>query len=332
MDTIECVHYLGSSNGRQGRPKRKEEVCELTPYIEIKKDHMNRYIVQGYNHIGHDNEPRMDLYVAYFQHHVLPHVDKNANVCGYYNIELHDSYTYLKRSDLYDIDGLLTFTKYKSDRGPVLIPDPYMVCNWGNSLDAVMDPYTWETKSSNACFYGTTTGSRNPAENHRIRFCLDVANPDNGAQNVVHSKITNIAQMTIKDINTAIGHNKFAKVYSTKKVPIEDQMANKFLISLDGNTCRFDVWNYKTNSVTLKAKSKEMLWYYPMMRSMEHFIDFKQTDIKELCDIIKYHTLNKDLCTRISANSQQLSKDMFTPVVPMHYTVALFESMACNRP
>lgn len=324
MEPDEVVKCLGYSNGRFARPLREEEVCHAMPYFEIKKNYLNRLCIECHNYKGHDNEPRMETYRDYFQSYVLPNVC-TSDICGFYNIELHDSYTYLKK-DEYCIDGLLTFSKFKLQRGPVLIPDPYMVHNWGNQLSYIRDTYTWETKTDTACFYGTTTGDICPDRNKRIGFCFYTSGiPE------FECKITKVAQIPEADVIQSVGKEVWKKIYHPEPIHPNEQMKHKFLINIDGNTCRFDVWNYLTNSLTLKSKSNEMLWYYPLLLQNEHFIQFDHLDIKGLQSNIQYLLANPQQCKRIVENSQQFAKTYMKPIMHLQYSVALFESFAENK-
>jgi hypothetical protein len=237
-----------------------------------------------------------------------------------------------KETDVsYDIDGLLTFSKYKQDRGPVLLPDPYMVCNWGGALHTINDPYRWNQKTTSACFYGTTTGRRDPAKNERLNFC-HLCHKSNLHSDFLNCKITKIAQMHPNDIIQYFdGQDNFMKIYQQTPVSYTQQMKHKFLISMDGNTCRYDVWNYKTNSVTLKSRSQEMLWYYPFMRAGEHFIEFDPSDITGLGSIVKKYGDDEPTCQRISGTANAFIHQYSQPIAHMQYTVSLFESMADNR-
>jgi len=288
---------------------------------------MNRLVVECHNYQGHDNEPRMELYRNYFQSYVLPNVCTD-DVCGFYNIELHDSYTYLEKKDEseYSTNGLLTFSKFKPHRGPTLIPDPYMVVNWGNQLSHIRDTYSWETKSDTACFYGTTTGNRCPERNKRISFCFY----SNGIPEL-ECKLTKVAQIPEPEIVYSVGEEMWKKMYHPTPVHPNEQMKHKFMICLDGNTCRFDVWNYLTNSLTLKAKSNEMLWYYPLLQPNEHFIQFHHMDIEGLRSCIKYLLSNPQQCKRIVENAQHFAKTYMTPIMHLQYSVAMFEAIADNK-
>ena len=203
-----------------------------------------------------------------------------------------------------------------------------MVCDWGGALQRVNDPYTLTQKNTSGCFYGTTTGNRDPSKNERIQFCKRSLE----YQPTLHCKLTKVAQMTPQDIISHMGNgNEFMKIYQQSPVSYADQCKHKFLISLDGNTCRYDVWNYKTNSVTLKSRSHEMLWYYPFMRDNEHFIEFDQQDMNGLCTLINTYGHDEATCQRIAANANSFIQEYCKPIVHMQYTVALFESMACNK-
>lgn len=325
MDYSEAIAHQAMVNARGGRPMREEEVCKEMPYIQIYQDTLGKLQVMSYNYENHDNAPRMQLYETYLNNNILPNVT-TSDVCGWYNIELHDSYTYLNRSEAYRTKGILTFSKYKDDTSPVLLPDPYMVSNWGGMLTSIRDDTPWDAKQDAACFFGTTTGDRNPIRNQRIRFCMScLDNP------VLTCKITHIAQMSEQDIVRVYDPTQWSKTYAPSVISPIMQMQYKFLISLDGNTCRFDVWNYATNCVTMKAKSREMLWYYPMLLDGQHFIGFDLDNLDDLANKVRYFAKEQKLCTHINKNAQMFAQEMFRPLSHIKYTTQLFESMSENR-
>lgn len=325
MDYYEAILYQATVNARVGRPMREEDVCKDIPYFQIHKNNVGKLQVTSYNYDNHDNSPRMQLYESYLNNSILPNVT-TSDVCGWYNIELHDSYTYLTRPTSYETKGILTFSKYKDDESPVLLPDPFMVLNWGGMLSSFRDETTWSSKQDAACFFGTTTGSRSPDQNHRIRFCMNcLDNP------ILTCKITHIAQMSEYEIMRAYDPTLWSRVYTPIVISPLMQMQYKFLISLDGNTCRFDVWNYATNCVTLKAKSREMLWYYPLLIDGHHFIGFDQENVMDLTNKVRYFSKEHGVCQRISENARAFSQNIFQPLSHMQYTIRLFEAMSDNR-
>lgn len=319
MNHIEAVNCLAQCHARTGRPLREEEVPQTIPFFKISKNDVGRLCVDGYNYEYHDNAPRMHLWKQYLEQAILPNVRNKAGVCGFYPIELHDSYTYLNNGKNYK--NVMTFAKFKDDAGPILIPDPYMIVNWGDGLN-FKDPIPFDKKDDVVTFYGTTTGHRNPSLNRRIQWCTWAM--DKPAYDF---KITHVAQMETPSIVNAIGQASWNKIYLTTRVPREEQVKHKFHMVLDGNTCRFDVWNYKTNCLSLKEESREMLWYYPMFKNKEHFVEVNKTNVDALR---QFYASNPADAMRIARNAQVFSDEVFKPLCHMMYTTTLFETLAEN--
>lgn len=320
MNTLECIADLARQNGKRAGPKRLEDVVgKGIPYISIERSG-GRWVCTGHGHTGHDNEQRMDLYVAYMNHAILPNI-REVDIGGYYNIELHDSYTYLGRERGMYRDCLV-FSRFKDDTGPVAIPDPYMVGNWGGGLAEIEDNLPWEEKKDVVCFYGTTTGNRDPRQNRRIQMCLWATGRDS-----YDFKINNIAQMTPADILGA--GVDLGKIYTAHRVGVAEQMKNRFMFLPDGNTCKFDVWNWKTGVLGLKDESKDVMWYGPMMRDGEHFVEVNE---KTMENERLYYNANPTEAKRITCNANRLADEIFKPMAHMYYTTTLFQEMALNRP
>lgn len=317
MNDIESYQWLALANSRSGRPKRKDEIDETLPYFEIYKTSMGRYDITGYNYESHDNAPRMKLWETYMKHIILPQI--KTNVCGYYNIELHDSYTYLNAPHK-KYDGCLTFSKFKEDKGPIMIPDPYAMQNWGGALSNIQDSITWETKLNKVCFCGTTTGNRNPAENQRLDLCIwSLKRPD-----LYDFKITNIAQISQSCLFEFLG--KDIKNIIAPPISYNDQMKYKFHLMADGNTCRFDIWNFFTNTVTFKYQSKEMLWYYPLLNDKVHYLEVNKDTMEQ-----NMHISIKE-AEFVIENAKRCMRKIATPISHMFYLSTLFEYMALNGP
>lgn len=316
MNDIELYDYLASNNSRFGRPLRKDEVNTSIPYFEIFRNNIGKYDIKGYNYESHDNASRMLLLEYYLKTNIFPNI-KN-NVCGYYNIELHDSYTYLNNNKNYK--GCLVFSKFKDDNTPVLIPDPYSMCNWNGLQQRIPnDNIPWNNKLKKACFYGTTTGSRITSLNERINMCLwSVPKRD-----ILDCYITKIAQMTENDVQM-YAKDLFPMIISQPK-DIDEQMKYKFNIVIDGNTCRFDIWNYFMNSVALKFESKEHLWYYPMLQDNIHFKSVRKDNIESII----MNTDDKE-ANFIINNAKCTMKKIVNPLTSMQYFTSLFEYMYEN--
>lgn len=315
MNEVENIYSFAQMNACSGIPKRLEDINLRLPYIHVQKDIFGKWDVVGHNYEKHDNAPRMALYQYYFKHAIFPNV--SGNISGYYNIELHDSYTYLNR-DRKMYDNVLTYSKFKDHKKPILIPDPYMVVSWNNLV--VNDSLPWVDKKDSVCFYGTTTGDRNPEKNRRIEMCLWALN-----KNEYDFKITNVAQMTEGDIISKIGYQKWNSIYQRNKVPISDQLFNKFHFLPDGNTCKFDTWYFNTNTLNFKDISKDMLWYYPMLMDKMHYVEVNEHTLEQQR---MYYINNPREALFIIRNAKHLYENLFKPQNHMYYTSLLFETMA----
>lgn len=318
MNSSETIKWLGAVNASKCYPKTFDEINKNLPYFEVTKDVFGKYGVHGSNYIGHDNEDRMAYILEYLQKNVFPNIDKKLNVSGFYNIELHDSYTYLNNGKNYK--DCLTFAKYKNDNEGILIPDPYFIGNWGNQLMYVNDSTEWVKKKSKIIFAGTTTGNRNPILNTRIQTCIWSLNKDK-----CDFYITKIAQMKLDDIISTVP--RFNEIYRPP-VSVVDQLLYRYHLIIDGNTCRYDIFPYKTNSLVFKYKSKEMLWYYPILQNKTHHVD---VDTNSIENTYMYYENNAREVDHILYNANTFANNMFKPIVGMQYSVALFEQIANNK-
>jgi hypothetical protein len=317
MNHIESIKYLAIANSRKIYPKTLEEIDTSIPYFQITKNF--KYSIVGYGHKGHDNEDRMSYITSYLNNNILPNVDRKYDLSGYYSIQLHDSYCYLNDNKNYK--DVLTFSKFKNDSSPVLIPDIYMMTNWGGQLANIQDPFQkWEDKNRKVCFFGTTTGSRIPTQNNRIKTCLWSINKP-----TYDFYITNIAQMQLQTILDTTPN--FKEIY-IKPVNIQEQMKYAYQLVMDGNTCPFHCNSYFMNSLTFKYKSNEMLFYYPILQNKTHYVSVDTDTIEKE---FQYYENNKKEAEFIIHNANQFAKTWFKPITCQQYLVTLFENIASNR-
>jgi hypothetical protein len=321
MYAHENIIHLAQNNSHKCYPKRLENIDQTIPYFQITKSPLGKYDMQCFAYEHHDNADRMQLWQQYLQQMILPNIDYNIDVSGYYNIQLHDSYTYL--DDNKDYKDVLCFSKFKNDNGPILIPDPYMICNWGNMLNSINDEQEWTKKKNKIVFVGTTTGNRDHIKNERINTCLWSLNNNN--KDFCDFYITKVAQMDILNIRSKILN--FDKIYRNP-MSIYEQLLYKYQLSIDGNTCKFNIEQFKMNSVAMKYESKEMLWYYPLLQEDVHYIGVNKDNIKNKFD---FFNNNPSLAQIIIYNAKKLSNNIFRPIMHQMYTVKLFESIALNK-
>jgi hypothetical protein len=321
MNQIDTIKYLASVNSRSCYPKNLEDIDVSIPYFQIKKNNYDKYNIEGFGHIGHDNQDRMDYIINYLKNNIIPNVDKKCNLTGYYSIQLHDSYTYLNDNKNYK--NVLTFSKFTDDNNPILIPDIYMISNWGNQLNNVQDPFkNWDDKNRRICMFGTTTGNRDPLLNNRIKTCLWSLNN----RHFTDFYITNVAQMDIKKVVEKVP--LFSNIF-IKPVNINEQYKYAYQLIMDGNTCPFHCNSYFMNSLTFKYKSPEMLFYYPILQNNTHYVSCNIDNIETL---FKYYENNKTEAINIINNANQFAKNWFNkPLIPQQYLVSLFENISNNK-
>lgn len=324
MDSTEAVIYLAQSNGKNFVPLREDELEDVrVPYFQVLKDvnGVCGYSINKFNYKNHDNAPRMDYYCNYLLNKVFPNVNRGCDISGYYPIELHDSYTYLCNNK--DYNNVLVFSKFKKDVDPVLLPDPFMIGNYGGRMD-LQDPYKWNAKPLNKVgFYGVTTGHTDPLKNQRLtvsKWGLD-------NESFCDFYITRVVQMDVADVVKA--YPRFAEM-SRPFTSQENQYKYRFLMSIDGNTCSYDrmCWIMKSNSLLFKYASDEYLWYYPLVHEGVHYIGVNMDNMKSKYE---FCLQNPEYCRFVINNAQKFTSTFATPISTLLYTTYLFETFAENK-
>jgi hypothetical protein len=173
------------------------------------------------------------------------------------------------------------------------------------------DPNNLRKKKPQICFFGTTTGNRNAEFNERINLCKWALD-----KTFCNFKITKVAQMPPpRDIYSILSN----------RISIVDQLEYKYHLNVDGNTCRFDVWPFKTNTVIMKYPSKEMLWYYPFLQDDFHYTEVEKSNMENK---MKFYQNNPHIAEFMIQNANQLCVNLFRSICHQSYTIHLFESMA----
>ena len=323
MNATDAIISLAQDNGKIFSPLTEDEIEDIeVPYFEVVKDSNGPagYNIRMYNFEKHDNAPRMPYYCEYLLKNIFPNVNSKCDLTGYYPIELHDSYSYLNNDKCYD--NVLTFSKRKQDKFPVLIPDPFQIANYGGRL-GISDPVKWESKEDKVGFFGVTTGNKDPRKNQRLNICKwSIDNRD-----ISEFYITRIAQI---EPNNVIKHYPNFNKMSCNPVQQETQYKYKFLLSADGNTASYDrlCWIMKSNSLLFKYESDDILWYYPLILENTHFASVTTDTLRSKYEFYKN---NPNISQLMTTNSNQFVKTFITPVNTMLYTTYLFENFADNK-
>lgn len=315
MNVREQIEWLGQVNAGKCYPKRLEEIDASIPYFEVNK-FGDTYTIDPYNYSTHDNETRMIQVCDYLQSKIFPNI--MGDITGYYNIQLHDSYTYLE--DGKDYTNILTFGKYKKDKGPIVIPDCYFLDNWGGAYININDKQIWEYKLDKVIFVGSTTGSTNPLLNERIQTCLWGYN-----KSFCDLWITDIVQMKPDDVIRQVPTIRYVM---GNYISLPDQMRYKYMLVMDGNANRWTVDTFFTNSMTLMMPSPNMLWYYPLLQDGMHYVGCDKTNMEQ---IVTYYNSNGEEAKQIVHNGRKLAKQLFNQEACKNYLISLFENIAANK-
>lgn len=327
MDEKLLIEYIASAEARNFYPRN--EAPKSVPFFQVKKSIGSKYAVTPGGHIGHDNEDRAG-FVASFIERALADIDQKTDASGYYPFELHDSYSYLapdskEMRDKYR--GSLTFSKDMSHKHVILMPDLYQMNGYSRLLEA-RDKTPFKNKSDRILFAGTTTGDRDPTKNSRIKTCLW------SIDSIEKNKdfyITNIAQMSSKDIQNAYpGDARLEKIFRNP-VPLQDHWKYKYVLNVEGNTC---CWSrvpmiMASKSLMINLAHRDGTWYYPLMH---HGRDFYQiNDIEELDKAVSFFKANPTWCEHVVSNANQFVESFLGQPQALYYTTKLLENMAQNK-
>jgi hypothetical protein len=323
MNKYDTIMTLADTNSRYFRPLREEETKDIKiPFFSISKNDLHRHVVTMHNFENHDNAPRMPFYCAYIRNHVIPQLPRDIDIAGYYPIELHDTYTYLENPKYnYESGNVLTFAKDKSHRHPCLIPDPYMIENFGGKLQ-IKDDVPFEKKINRVCFVGGTTGSMDPIENQRLMmadWALD--------KPFAFVKISNVVQLKEDMVRRA--YAKFDQMVSPL-LSIPEQHHFKYLMSVDGNTACWDrlVWIANSKSLLMKYKSDQVLWYYPMFVHDQHYVEVTKNNLEQK---YMFYENNPSTMQWIVSNANHFASSYVNHVTSLMYTARLFENFSESK-
>ena len=337
MNKYEVIHSLADANGQRLRPFRDIEEAQdhelvenKIPFFQVSRNQLGGgYQLQGFNYEWHDNAGRMPFYCDWLRNHVLPHLPTSVDASGIYPIELHDTYTYLddNRRDFYTKYGGLTFSKKASDRRPVLVPDPYMIANYGGRLE-IKDDKELHKKKSIISFAGGTTGDMDPVKNMRLRVA-HWASSKSDISSISRIGITNIVQMPEAAVVRAYGIDALKKIIINPMTQ-QEQYDHKYLLSIDGNTSCWDrlIWIANSHSLLMKYTSDQINWNYPLCLEGQHFVDVDMDNMKNKFEFME---ANPHIAHWMTINANAFAVNYANSLAALHYTVRLMENMAMNK-
>ena len=317
MDTSDSIVYAAQYEARKLVPIKDEDDDMLNkklPYFSITKNQKQCLEVSGFNYEDHVNAPRMSFFIDYMKQHILPCLSKSkVDVTGFYNIELHDSNSYLNNFDEYT--NCLVWSRRKNDNYNICLPDVYHIQNYGHQ-SMVNDQQDYNSKSNKLCFFGSTTG-KSVKDNERIKASLWSLNH----RDLTDIYITNVVQMSKEDILAAnIPLDKILHDH----VPPQKMLSYKICLDIPGNTCSWDriPMILKSNSLLFKFPCNDMCFYYPFLNNKLHYVNVDYNNIISMC---QYYLSNPKEASFIIENSKVFQKSFLNGGVAMLYIKTLFE-------
>lgn len=320
MNHIDAIEYLGAKEGKCLKIFRDvEDLNQDLPYFSIEKNGDCIYKLRGYNYEHHDNADRMHFILNYFSTMILKYISNDVDLTGFYNIELHDSNSYLDQSKQYK--NCLVWCKNKSDNDVVLLPDLYHMTGYGGKLNTGPDQTKWHAKRNDVAFFGTTTGDTNPALNARLQYCEKALTSP--LKEVCDFHITNVAQMKEADIVNYYGQEKW-NIMKHQWVPHTYLYNYKFNLDIPGNTASWDRVPVVLNSKSLLFKSycHDMCFYYPLLQENVHYVS--TPDAKSIIDKRTFFLSNDNQHQLIIDNANKFARDVLTPNTALRYAISLF--------
>lgn len=324
MDATEAIVHCARTEAKGFRVGlTSDDVDGTLPYFHIERPANKRYRVTGYNHAGHDNEPRMSYVCDFLRDAVLPYVDSSIDVSGYYNIELHDSYTYLDTRARYG--NCLTFSRRREDTSMALLPNPYQMSNYsgGKLNDLAADAVPWDKKSDSLFFVGSSTGARQPLLNERVAACVWSLQHRDKA----HFRISSVVQMSHDSFYASVPE---AKEIVCPAIPQADNYKHKYLVNMAGNTCAWSrlpmILASKSLLLNLRPRNgdDDMEWFYPMLTEGTHYLG---CTLATILDKRAFAMSNPQLVQYMIANANRFCAAFLGRVQATLYTAALLEAM-----
>ncbi len=239
----------------------------------------------------------------YFAFKTLNHIFSIKN--SYYLVCIDDSFCTDKKIPV------LTFAKSK-DSYSICIPDCEAL--WGyNLVDTKVKKgikqYPFNTKIEKAFWRGSTTGGIFRPENWNMFPRSKLALFSSQNEEICDAKFTSIVQTSKEDLVTLKEQmSRFGLFGCT--VSIEDHLAYKYLIDVDGNSCTYSrlYWILKSNSLCLKHISTNEQWYYKGLEPYVHYIPFKE-DFSDLNEKIHWAKNHPDEVEKIILNANEFANE-----------------------
>lgn len=299
-----CVKRISSDvfySGQSIEPAEHENI-----YIKFNKNKTIEYTPNNYL--------RRDIFMDILNDKLIQTLNLRSDIC--LTINLHD---------FYDEKGILVFGASKNTKS-VLIPDIYQMYNYQNFIN-ISDNIPFKSKQSKIIFGGASTGSINLKLNQRVNACMWSVKNDWAFKNT-NFKLTNIVQTTINELNAyTMENNVNLKNIIGSNVSMEEQLNNRYILSIDGNTWAWDrpVWIMKSNSLFLKYESNNIGWYYDFLKENEHYVSVNVNNIENKFNFFEN---NNNQALEIIRNANEFVKDYCSEEAWIFYLKTLLENIS----
>lgn len=190
-----------------------------------------------------------------------------------------------------------------------------------NFYPDIRDDLRYEHKKAEAIFVGSTTGSL---------ITMDMAK-NRGTQRLeaesffrdhplVTFRLPNIVQCESPEVEACLRESGIGDGALT---PFEDQLAYKFVISMDGNgaTCSRVVMALASNSVLLKYESQYELFYFSAMEPWRHYIPIRSH--QDVLNIVEAERRTPGMFGNIAAEGRRFAERLLRRPALYLYTANL---------
>jgi hypothetical protein len=233
----------------------------------------------------------------------------------------------LNLHDVNEVPGSIGFG-HKPTVQAGIIPDFYQMNNYNGGLDKV-DQYKFAQKFPSVVFAGASTGSEgyNLRENDRVNYCKYVAERQTD-MSMCHFYITNVVQMQPQELRRYARSDEVFRAMLHDPVKQEDQLASRYIFSIDGNAAAWDrpMWIMNSNSLLMRAPTKYEMWYSSFLRDGEQFVEVEKENIVRAFNFCE---ANPRVCEDIIGRAHKFVKDF--AVHPHGYEYMHFFLEALNE-
>ena len=229
---------------------------------------------------------------------------------------------------------VLTCSKAQNDsKSMVLIPDFYYMAGYdalSKRIETAIQKYPWQNKTDLGIWRGSPTGGVSIKENWgelpRTRLCLWAKQQPE----LVDAKLVNFAQCS----ESATEPIAAASIIG-ERLGEEEQIAYKYLLNMDGNSCSWagSWWKLLSNSLMIqvygdvepKNGHKWMQWYHHWLNENDHYIS---CELDGLESKMNWARENDVQCSDIAARASDFVKEYLNRDMGIAYTALLLKRLS----